>query len=373
MDEAGIELLSLLDGLPLALAQATSYIRETGIDTASYVRLYKQQWDDLMASDGELGSPLLDYDRRSVATTWTVSFKAAEAQNKDAANLLRLWAFVDGRDLWHGMLQEAAHGVEEWPGWLCNVAGSEVRYLDAIRLLLRYSLIESQESVQGSHMMHPVVHRWASHMQDGAEKREFLRLAVMVIGSLVPDPSTSKDHWVVQRRLLPHAERCSWWIAEIYKAKRSIDDIEAIGAMNSLGILYANQDRLAEAESMYQRALEGFKRTLGSEHLSTLQTVYNLGILYRDQGRLKEAESMSQRAMEGFEEALGREHTSTLSTVGNLGILYYNQGRLADAESMYQRALSGIWSVLGPSHPKTKCIIRNLDRLSRAKGMSKMW
>jgi len=52
----------LLDGLPLALAQAASYNRETGLDTALYVRLYKQQWDDLMASDGESGSPLVDYE-----------------------------------------------------------------------------------------------------------------------------------------------------------------------------------------------------------------------------------------------------------------------------------------------------------------------
>ena len=69
MDEAGRELLGLLDGLPLALAQAASYIRETGLDTASYVRLYKQQWDDLMGSDGESGSPLVDYEQGSVATT----------------------------------------------------------------------------------------------------------------------------------------------------------------------------------------------------------------------------------------------------------------------------------------------------------------
>ena len=89
MDETGKELLILLDGLPLALAQAASYLRETEVDTSTYVRLYKQQWDDLMRSDGESGSPLVDYEQGSVGTTWTVSFKAVEARNKNAANLLR--------------------------------------------------------------------------------------------------------------------------------------------------------------------------------------------------------------------------------------------------------------------------------------------
>ena len=293
-----------------------------------------------MKSDGESGSPLMDYKQGSIGTTWTVSFKAVEARNKNAANLLRLWAFLDGRDLWHGLLQAAADGGEQWPGWLCDIAGNEVRYLDAARLLLRYSMIEAQESVQGSHMMHPVVHRWASHIQDGAAKREVLRLAVMVVGLSVPS-STSKDYWVLQRRLLPHAERCSWWIGEIYGVGRSFDDITAIDAMHMLGDLYADQGRLTEAESMYQRALEGYEKALGRDHTSTLSTVNNLGLLYADQGRLTEAESMYQRALEGKEKALGRDHTSTLDTVNNLGNLYRDQGRLMEAESMYQRALEG--------------------------------
>jgi hypothetical protein len=65
-----------------------------------------------MGWDGESSSPLVDYEQRSVATKWTVSFKAAETQNKNAANLLSLWAFVDGRDLWPGLLQAAVEGGE---------------------------------------------------------------------------------------------------------------------------------------------------------------------------------------------------------------------------------------------------------------------
>ena len=239
-----------------------------------------------MRSDGESGSPLVDYEQGSVGTTWTVSFKAVEARNRNVANLLRLWAFIDSRDLWHGLLQAAADGGEQWPGWLCDIAGNEVRYLDAARLLLRYSMIEAQESVQGSHMMHPAVHRWASHIQDGAAKREVLRLAVMVVGSSVPG-STSRNYWVLQRRLLAHAERCSWWIGEIYGVGQSFDDIMAIDAMHMLCLLYADQGRLTEAESMYQRALEGYEKALGRDHTSTLDTVNNLGSLYKDQGRLR--------------------------------------------------------------------------------------
>jgi len=163
MDEAGQALLGLLDGLPLALAQAASYLQETKLDIVAYVRIYKQQWGDLMGSDDDSGSLLVDYEQRSVGTTWTILFKAVEARSLTAANLVRLWAFLDNKDLWHGLLQATAD-EDRWPAWLHEMACSEVRFTEAVRLLLRYSIIEGQESVQGSYMMHPVVHRWTVHI-----------------------------------------------------------------------------------------------------------------------------------------------------------------------------------------------------------------
>ncbi|KAK4170949.1 hypothetical protein QBC36DRAFT_295822 [Triangularia setosa] len=364
MDETGTELLGLLDGLPLALAQAASYLRETGLDIAWYVRLYKQQWDDLMRFDSESSLPLVDYEQGSVGTTWTMSLKAIEARNENASNLLRLWAFVDNKDLWHGLLQAAADRGEQWPEWLCDMAYNEVRFLDAVRLLFRYSMIEARESVKGSgsYSIHPVVHRWTSHIQDNKERRLFLRLAMMVVGFSVPDSAT-KDYWVLQRRLLPHAERCSWWAEGFRGGECDFEGINITNATHILGNLYLDQGRLGEAEAMYQRALEGKEKALGPDHTSTLNTVNNLGSLYTAQGRLWEAEAMYQRALEGCEKALGPDHTSTLDTVNNLGGLYLDQDRLGEAEAMYQRALEGKEKALGPDHTSTLDTVNNLGLL----------
>ena len=35
-------------------------------------------------------------------------------------------------------------------------------------------------------MMHPIVHRWTAHIQNDEENREFLQLAMIVVGSVVP-------------------------------------------------------------------------------------------------------------------------------------------------------------------------------------------
>ncbi|CAG8884107.1 unnamed protein product, partial [Penicillium egyptiacum] len=53
-------------------------------------------------------------------------------------------------------------------------------------------------------------------------------------------------------------------------------------------------------------------KALGPNHTSTLRTVDNLGVLYASQGKLDEAEQMHIRALAGKERALGPNHTSTL-------------------------------------------------------------
>jgi len=86
-----------------------------------------------------------------------------------------------------------------------------------------------------------------------------------------------------------------------------------------------------------------------------------LGLLYADQSKLAEAEKMYQRALDGYEKALGPEHTSTLDTVNNLGRLYKDQGKLAEAEKMYERALGGKEKFGRPHHPRATLIGRNLN------------
>ncbi|KAG9230745.1 hypothetical protein BJ875DRAFT_408306 [Amylocarpus encephaloides] len=145
--------------------------------------------------------------------------------------------------------------------------------------------------------------------------------------------------------------------------------------IGNLDLTDSNQDRMADAERMYQRAPEG-KEThniWGPEHTSTLDTANNLGNLYTVQGKLVEAEQMYQGALQGYEKVLGTDHTSTLDTVNNLGNLYKSRGKLDEAEKMYQRALQGYEKALGPEHSltlstanKLEMLYKNQDKLEEA-------
>jgi tetratricopeptide (TPR) repeat protein len=104
---------------------------------------------------------------------------------------------------------------------------------------------------------------------------------------------------------------------------------------------------------MYIRALQGYEEALGPDHTSTLDTVNNLGLLYADQGKLAEAEKMYIRALQGYEEALGAglvpSYLPALNTMIAFGDLYSQTHRNNMAKVMYTRALSGYTAVQGPS------------------------
>jgi hypothetical protein len=52
------QLLALLDGLPLAIAQAGAYLQESGVELTTYLRFYEEQWSELMELDHLADAPL---------------------------------------------------------------------------------------------------------------------------------------------------------------------------------------------------------------------------------------------------------------------------------------------------------------------------
>ncbi|KAF2110980.1 hypothetical protein BDV96DRAFT_552710 [Lophiotrema nucula] len=156
-----------------------------------------------------------------------------------------------------------------------------------------------------------------------------------------------------------------------------------LNTVNSLGNLYADQGKLSEAEAMYSRALQGREEALGLKHTSTLDTealglkhtstlgtFNNLGTLYVDQGKLAEAEAMYSRALQGYEEALGPELLPTylpaLNTMFSFGDLLSRTGREDKAKTMFTQALAGYTAVQGPDSKWCKWLEGRLQALQVA-------
>jgi hypothetical protein len=70
---------------------------------------------------------LRDYPSRSIATTWTLSFRQIKKVGPDAAQLLLLWACLAYSDLWYELFVPSLHrqwmSQDQIPAWLKRSVG----------------------------------------------------------------------------------------------------------------------------------------------------------------------------------------------------------------------------------------------------------
>ncbi|MEO0455983.1 MAG: tetratricopeptide repeat protein [Cyanobacteria bacterium P01_A01_bin.114] len=128
------------------------------------------------------------------------------------------------------------------------------------------------------------------------------------------------------------------------------------------------QGQYAEAEPLYQRALQIREQSLGSAHLTVATSLNALAELYHDRGNYTEAEPLYQRALQIREQSLGASHPSVGVSLNNLAELYRAQGNYAEAEPLYQRALQIYAQTLDETHPNIAISLNNLAGLYRAQG-----
>ena len=72
--------MNLLQGLPLAIDQAGSYMRETGTNALEYMKSYEETWGELMTQQHEFA--LEEATAPSILTTWTISFNDLQKNAK---------------------------------------------------------------------------------------------------------------------------------------------------------------------------------------------------------------------------------------------------------------------------------------------------
>ena len=324
-----------LDGLPLALATAGAYLGLTSIPVSEYLHHHKTSWLELQRTSPKLPS----YEDRTIYSTWNLSYNHIRNEDESAAKLIELWGYFGNQDLWYDLLK--AGNDKRAPAWFDRIVGTKLAFQAAIGKLQKHALVERLTESDG-YSMHHCVHAWVKNVLGKTLEDQNMRLALTCMRKSVPIGPAPGD-WMIKQRVFPHFERCSRlldkWIAESKDSKEIEDCVTLFYRM--LGILYRDHSRWTEAETMYQRALDGLEKAYGQEHIYTLNLFNSLGILYHERDELTKAESMYQRALTGKEKVLEKEHTSILNTINNLGILYNKQGKLTEAESMYQRALLG--------------------------------
>jgi len=137
----------------------------------------------------------------------------------------------------------------------------------------------------------------------------------------------------------------------------------------TIGMLYKEQGRYAEAEPHLERALDLQREVFDEDHRDTLGAATDLAVLFRAQGRNDEAQQMLRAALDKQDPLLGAGDADTLRTCSVLAaVLHTGKSSLDEAEDLSRRALDGRRALFGADHADTLASMSNLSLLLQDRG-----
>jgi tetratricopeptide (TPR) repeat protein len=134
-------------------------------------------------------------------------------------------------------------------------------------------------------------------------------------------------------------------------------------ACNNLAVLLYSTNRLTEAETLYRRALAIIEKSRGPRHPDVASQLNNLAYLLMETNRPAEAEPLFRRALAIEEASYGPDHPTVATGLNNLALLLQHTNRLSEAESLCRRALAIDKASLGADHPSVAVRLNNLATL----------
>ena len=353
---AATELAQELGGLPLALEQVGAYIAQ-GISFADYLTSYRRRAHELLTQH----RPEIGDSEKTVAVTWSLNFEAVEQESAASAELLRLSAFLAPERIPEEIFTTDTPELgESLTDALKDAASDPLRMTELLAPLVRYSLIE-RDIESKTYDIHRLVQAVIQARMDEGIRRIYAERLVRAIDGMFLSPEYRT--WPLYERFLTHAMLCTRY-AESYRFVFA----EAARLINNVGCYLYQRAQYAEAEPLYEQALEIREATVGSQDPDTAISLNNLGALYRNQGKYEVAESLLMRALEIREATSGIQHPDTASLLSNLAALHGSQGKYAEAEPLLVRAIAIQEATLEPQHPAIASSLNNLAGCYNSQG-----
>ena len=388
-DDEKLELVELLEYLPLAITQAASYIgvRRLRMTIVRYSSLLRKSdrilHEDMGDSRRDLTIP------SSVFLTWQISFDQINKENRSAAKLLSIMSVFDRQGIPQFLLQDMDEDDLDFERRLAPLEDFSLITLD-----------ESGQSFQMHRLVQMAIVSWLE--RHGEIDRWKENAAVLIERSL---PGSAYEFWKTWESLLPHAEIAlkyhfpnsesqllharilidtAYYLIErggygaaTERCQRALNiQVDILGEDSSESVdcllLLARLKRIGwgssvggidEADVLSRRALAILER--GQEKYShqrmNAQNSYALALLESHNDRkIEEATNLLRSVLASRERDLWPEDDSTLMTMNNLALAFHSQKRYIEAEKLHRQVLETQLRILGGGHPSTIASISNL-------------
>ncbi len=111
---------------------------------------------------------------------------------------------------------------------------------------------------------------------------------------------------------------------------------------NNLATNLNAQEKYAQAQPLYEKALEINRRRFTDDHADTATFYNNLGFNLKSQGKYKLAQPLFEKALEIRRRLLSDDHPDTASSYNNLAVNLDAQGKYVEAKDQWLRAVKSL-------------------------------
>ncbi|KZP34661.1 TPR-like protein [Athelia psychrophila] len=397
--ESAEKLVSRMGCLPLAIEQAGSYMKQSGLQDVNQLQRMsdERELNKMISWDNNLTT----YQETSVLTSITVQLQKLDEIDPDANKLLKMLAFFDPERIPIDILSLGARSIsdrlaknaeqslivsptpkrqvpatpnitaamdptdplESVPAdlrVLIELICSEERVRAALHHFEDLSIAQPLYNDKPSLHIHNLIQLVFQQSTLVGHEEGYRALAIALLCNafqMIDDPEEPHS-WAECEIFVPHFAALS-----IQDNMYPMASEEYMDANESLGHYLSSRGRYSEAETVLDRVLANRRRLLSSDNIQIFYAMDSLARVYSKQGKSSEAESLFTQALAAAEKQLGGDHPSTLETVNSLAGIYTSQGEYNAAENLYARALAGQEKQLGGDHPSTLATMNELAGL----------
>ena len=370
--EKAQDLVEALGCHPVALNQAAAVIIDEKLTTGAYLDRFADRTRTL--SD-LLPQADIAYDRRTVATTWSIALDRATAHSPHAAAMATLVSVAHPTATPRCLFTtEAARRFLAWRVALApdlRAAGLEAE----VRAVATDDLPSVADAKTALHALeHVAVVRIKPDLWDPIAVHA---LAQRAIGDLTVDRSAAvvtladaaMEIWPGSNRDLTVGPQLRAVTEHIYAVDRSaLVGEEAHDILLRTGRSLADGGLIGEAISFREKLLDHVGRILGATHRSTLEIRFGLII---SRGTAGDASGAAQGMEELYDDvliSLGEDHVLALKSLSQLGRWRGNAGKPEEAVKDLEKLLSIELDKLGKDHRQTLITWHNLGVYRRRSG-----
>lgn len=390
LQEEASELVKELENIPLAISQASAYIKAvTMISIPKYLKLFRRDNEDQAAL---LNQNKEDLRRDSgvpnaVITSWQLSFNQIRKNNPASADLLSLMSYFNRQAI---------------PGFLVKGDADEIFFYDHINVLLSFSLIRA-EIEEDTFEIHRLVQTAMQHWlrSEGCDQlwkeRAIDRLAchfpwndqeaqwpacealMSHVDEVICHKGGSKE---AQLSLAEILVRTAWYLVERrghaglaeQRSRQALeiqrqyfgDSSEVISlTLQTLAAAYNELSKFEEAKQLQESILEQALKTLGQEHRETLIYKHSLALSCLNLGQLQRSEDLLRPVVEVGERVSGPENQIYLVYGKTLAECYLRQGKYEAAEKLISKILEISKRCYGIEHISTLGAMETLSLAHR--------